>query len=113
MAPIAAAWSGVLPLARATPAAWPAALAWYAAERDRRTTARERLLRKLRALPPTPSDAEVRESGECGACRKDWGKTGPTCRHCRIEDEHNAFVATLYTYRRQRKVGPRRGRPTC
>ena len=34
----------------------------YAAERERRTAARERLLRKLRALPPTPSEAEVRES---------------------------------------------------
>ena len=82
-----------------------AALAWYAAERERRTTAREQLLHKLRALPPMPSEAEVRESGECGTCRKDWGKTGARCRHCRIEvEEYDVFLGRLYTYRRQRKV---------
>ena len=44
-------------------------------------------LDKVGSLSSTPTEAETIENSHCGKCHADWNQTGPTCRHCKLEDE--------------------------
>jgi predicted amidophosphoribosyltransferase len=48
----------------------------------------------------------VQQSSQCGVCRKDWGKTGPMCRHCRLETEFKIYERLLHTFRKQGNTAP-------
>lgn len=42
-------------------------------------------LEDVKKLSPHPNEAEVFENSNCGKCRADWKKTGPTCSHCKLD----------------------------
>lgn len=65
---------------------------------------RTQLLSGLDHLPTTPTELDVLESGNCGKCRRDWGKRGAECMHCKLETLYTVREAALFSYRRQRKV---------
>lgn len=36
-------------------------------------------------------------------CRQDWNKTGPVCKHCRLEEKLVEYKDHLFVYRRRMK----------
>eukprot|EP00956_Cyclotella_meneghiniana_P035017 scaffold110358_cov66-Cyclotella_meneghiniana.AAC.1 len=46
-------------------------------------------LETIAKLPGSPSTGEVIENSHCQRCREDWEQTGPTCKHCLLEDDLN------------------------
>jgi uncharacterized protein YukE len=44
------------------------------------------LIERVAALSEDPPDMDVIENSRCHRCRKDWFQTGPTCRHCKLND---------------------------
>jgi hypothetical protein len=90
--------------ARATCLRLQSLLPWVEAEMTGLSTARASLLRGLDRLPDSPSDREVRQNGDCGGCRSDWGKTGERCAHCLLEDVYTQVELKLFSYRRARAV---------
>jgi hypothetical protein len=60
--------------------------AGLALELERLQGSRADVLKRLIALSLTPSAQEIAENSSCGDCRKDWGATGATCRHCKLDE---------------------------
>ena len=81
-----------------------AALRWAIRKHGECLSMRQRLHECLEEVSDAPTEEEVRESGECGRCRMDWGKTGAVCAHCKREARYDAYFYTLFSHRRQRKV---------
>ena len=81
-----------------------AALRWAIRKHSECLSMRQRLHECLEEVSDAPTEEEVRESGECGRCRMDWGKTGAVCAHCKREARYDAYFYTLFSHRRQRKV---------
>ena len=69
-------------------------------------SARNDALKTLLSRCSEPTSAQVHEKANCGVCSRDFGKTGPTCQHCKAEDVIHRYRDMLYVYResnRQRK----------
>ena len=45
-----------------------------------------RSMKKVSELSEKPTEAETMENSRCGVCKADWNQTGPTCRHCKLEE---------------------------
>ncbi|KAJ1462183.1 SNF2 family N-terminal domain-containing protein [Pelagophyceae sp. CCMP2097] len=56
---------------------------------------RTALLRELRKLSDSPSEEEQLENSRCGKCRLDFLQTGPTCRHCALEQKIDGYGRDL------------------
>jgi hypothetical protein len=57
----------------------------------------------LSTLSKVPTEAEILESGDCQTCRHYFGKTGPTCSHCKKQSVLRDYAAHIVCYRRQSK----------
>ncbi|CAM9911722.1 unnamed protein product, partial [Scytosiphon promiscuus] len=66
-------------------------------------TKRKGVLRKLEALSTDPGPMEVHSNSNCRRCRADWGKTGPICGHCKVEEHIDAWEACVVYFRRPLK----------
>ncbi|CAM9913537.1 unnamed protein product [Ectocarpus sp. 13 AM-2016] len=66
-------------------------------------TKRKEVLRKLESLTTEPGPMEVHSNSNCRRCRADWGKTGPICGHCKVEEHIDAWEACVVYFRRPLK----------
>ncbi|CAM9157740.1 unnamed protein product, partial [Choristocarpus tenellus] len=66
-------------------------------------TRRSAVLLKLERLSVDPTAMEVHENSNCRRCRADWDKTGPVCRHCKLEEDIESWESCVVYYRRQQK----------
>ncbi|CAM9402424.1 unnamed protein product, partial [Hapterophycus canaliculatus] len=66
-------------------------------------TKRKGVLRKLESLSTDPGPMEVHSNSNCRRCRADWGKTGPICGHCKVEEHIDAWEACVVYFRRPLK----------
>lgn len=59
----------------------------------------------MQALSEKPSARDLAENLNCQQCRADWDKTGPVCRHCRLQAEIRDYHETIFVMEEQGVLG--------
>jgi len=62
---------------------------------------RELVSSKLKKLPNTPSQEDVKETGNCKRCCKEFERAGNVCKHCQLDEKLSDYISTLYSYRKR------------
>lgn len=66
--------------------------------------ARDKAVKAAHGISDAPDDAEILEGSNCNVCRSYFFKTGPVCRHCKLQVVLKAYEKCLYGYRRSLKT---------
>ena len=64
---------------------------------------REKVLSMINKLPIDPTIEEIVEGSNCSRCRSYLNKTGPICRHCKLDDIIQQYSNCLSTFRYKTK----------
>ena len=66
--------------------------------------ARDKAVKGIRNISVIPDEAEILDGSDCQRCRNYFGKTGPVCRHCKLQDTVKSYEKCMYGFRRSLKT---------